>query len=122
MTRLSYWDLHLVFKILKFCIHFDILGSANNYTTWKEYWYFTPLIDDAIYDTWVYFMKIVSDALSILREFVLSIEQNFNLRICILHTNISQFNSDASAKYLSQQPKSFPNGNYNQILILPKTP
>ncbi len=46
-------------------------------------------------------MKIVSDALSILREFVLLIEQNSNLRVCILHTNIGQFNSDVSAKYLS---------------------
>ena len=102
MTRQPHRDPHIPSEIPGFRIHLDVGGSANVYATWKGYWYFALLVDDATRVTWVRFMKKKSDVLSVFRDFVVLLERHYNIRVCILHTDFGEFNSDAAAEYFSR--------------------
>lgn len=101
MTRQPHRDPHIPSEIPGFRIHLDVGGSANVYATWKGYRYFALLVDDATRVTWVRFMKKKSDVLSVFKDFVVLLERHYGIRVCILHTDFGEFNSDAAAEYFS---------------------
>ena len=101
MTRQPHRDTHTPSDIPGYRIHVDVGGSANTYVTWKGYRYFMLLVDDATRVTWVRFMKKKSDVLTAFRDFVVMLERHYNIRVCVIHTDFGEFNSDAAAEYLS---------------------
>lgn len=101
MTRQPHQDQHILSRIAVFYIDLDIKESANVYITWKGYRYFALFVDDTTRITWVYFMKKKSDILSVFKYFIVLLEKYYNIQVCILHTDFSEFNSDMAAKYLS---------------------
>ena len=46
-------------------------------------------------------MKKKSDILNVFRDFVVMLERYYNIKVCVLHTDFGEFNSDAAAKYFS---------------------
>ena len=47
-------------------------------------------------------MKKKSDVLFVFQNLVTLIYRQYGIRICILHTNFSEFNSDLAAKYFEE--------------------
>ncbi len=101
MTRQTHRNAQTPSDILGYYIHVDAGESANAYETWKSYWYFMLLVDDATRATRVRFMKKKSDVLTVFRDFVLMLEKHYNIQVCIINTNFGGFNSDAAAEYFS---------------------
>ncbi len=101
MTRQPYRDSNISSEILGFRIHLDVGRSANVYATWKGNRYFVLLVDDATHVTWVCIMKKKSNLISVFKGFVILIRKHYTIRVCILHTNFGEFNSDATAEYFS---------------------
>ena len=102
MTRQPHRDPHIPSDVPGYRIHADVGESANVYTTWKGYKYFILFVCDATRVTWVRFMKKKSDALPLFRELVVMLERHYNIKVCILHTDFGEFNSDAATKYMNQ--------------------
>ncbi len=46
-------------------------------------------------------MKKKSNVLTVFRDFVVMLERHYNIRVCIIHTDFAEFNSDAAAEYFS---------------------
>lgn len=101
ITRQPHRDAHIPSDILGYCIHVDVRGGANTYVTWKSYWYFMLLVDDTTHITWIRFMKKKSDVLSVFREFVIMLERHYNIRVCVIHIDFGEFNSDVATDYFS---------------------
>ena len=99
ITKQLYCDLHTLSKILGYQIYANVEGSANSYITWKDYQYFVLLVDDVIRVTWVQFMKKKSDIFSVFYDFVMILERQYNIQVCVLHTNFGEFNFDAVLEY-----------------------
>ncbi len=59
------------------------------------------LVNDATRVTWVKFMKKMSDVLTVSRDFVVMLKRHYNIRVCMIHTDFGEFNSDAAAEYFS---------------------
>lgn len=47
-------------------------------------------------------MKKKSDALPLFRDLVVMLERHYKIKVCILHTDFGEFNSDAANNYLNQ--------------------
>ena len=101
MTRQPHRDAYTPSDIPGYQINVDVGGSANAYVTWKSYRYFMLLVDDATQVTWVKLMKKKSDVLTVFCDFAVVLEKHYNIRVCIIHTNFGEFNSDAAAEYFS---------------------
>lgn len=101
MTRQPHFDAHKPSDIPGYRIHVDVGGSANAYVTWKGYRYFILLVDNATRVIRVRFIKKKFDVLMVFRDFVVMLERHYNIRVCIIHTNFGEFNSDAAAEYFS---------------------
>lgn len=101
MTRQSHRDAHTPSDIPGYRIHVDVGGSPNAYVTSKSYRYSMLLVDDATRATWVIFMKKKPEVLTVFRDFLVMLERHYNIRVCIIHTDSDEYNSDAAAEYFS---------------------
>ena len=101
MTRQPHRDAHTPSDIPGYRKNVDVGGSANAYVTWRGHRYFLLLVDDAIRVKWVKFMKKKADVLTVFRDFVVMLERHYNIRVCIIHTDFDEFNSNVAAEYFS---------------------
>ena len=101
MTRQPHHDTHISSNIPGHRIYADVGGSSSTYVTWKSYRYFILLVNNATHVTWFRFMKKKSDILNIFRDFVVMLEEHYNIKVYVLHTDFGEFNVDTSAEYFN---------------------
>ena len=77
-------------------------GGGQTYTTFRGFRYFIIFICEATGYVWVRFMKKKSEARCIFQNLVILIFRQYGIRICILHTDFGEFNSDLVAKYFEE--------------------
>ncbi len=85
-----------------FCLHADVGGGGDTYVTFRRFRYFIFFVCEATGYVWVRFLKKKSEALLAFQNLVTLLEQQFGIRVCILHTDFGEFNSEAAARYFEE--------------------
>uniref|UniRef100_A0A2N9I881 Integrase catalytic domain-containing protein n=1 Tax=Fagus sylvatica TaxID=28930 RepID=A0A2N9I881_FAGSY len=70
-------------------LHVDIWGPYHTATV-EGYRYFLTLVDDCTRTTWIYLMKLKSEARSLLQSFITMIKTQFNCQIKIVRSDNGQ--------------------------------
>lgn len=77
-------------------------GGGQTYTTFRGFRYFILFVCEATGHVWVRLLKKKSDALPTFQDLVTLIYRQHGIRVCILHTDFGEFNSDLAAKYFEE--------------------
>ena len=85
-----------------FRLHADVGGGGDTYATFRGYRYFILFVCEATGYVWVRFLKKKSEALAAFQALVTLLERQYGIRVCILHTDFGEFNSEAASDYFSE--------------------
>ena len=102
MTRQPHRDARPHSSQPGFRLHANVGGGGKTYTTFRGFRYFILFVCEATGHVWVRFLKKKSDALPAFQNLVTLIYRQHGIRVCILHTDFGEFNSDLAAKYFEE--------------------
>lgn len=85
-----------------FRLHADVGGGGDTYATFRGFRYFILFVCEATGYVWVRFLKKKSEALLAFQNLVTLLERQFGIRVCILHADFGEFNSEAAATYFEE--------------------
>lgn len=102
-------------------LHADVGGGGDTYATFRGFRYFILFVCEATGYVWVRFLKNKSEALLAFQNLVTLLERQFGIRVCILHTDFGEFNSEAAATYFEESgiiwESSVPNAQQQNGLV-----
>lgn len=104
-----------------FRLHADVGGGGDTYATFRGFRYFILFVCEATGYVWVRFLKKKSEALLAFQNLVTLLERQFGIRVCILHTDFGEFNSEAATTYFEESgiiwESSVPNAQQQNGLV-----
>ena len=86
----------------RFCLNANVNRGGRTYTTFRGYRYFIFFICKATGYVWVRFLKKKLDALPAFQNLITLIYRQYGNRLCILHTDFGEFDSDLATKYFEE--------------------
>lgn len=69
----------------------------------RGYKYFFSAVCEATNFTFVKFMKKKSEALLVFMDLVTLLDRQYDMKVCMLHTDFGEFNSAAADSYFSRK-------------------
>ncbi len=102
MTRQPYRDVRPHSSQPEFCLHADVGGRGWTYTIIWGYRYFIFFVCEDIGHIRVRFLKKKLDALPDFGNLVALIYRKHGIRVCILHNDFGEFDSDLASKYFEE--------------------
>ena len=84
-------------------IHADIGGGGNTYVSSRGYKYFFLAVCEVTNFAFSKFMKKKSEALPVFIDLAILLERQYDMKVCILHTDFGEFNSAAAEAYFAQK-------------------
>ncbi len=102
MTRQPHREPRSHSTAAEFCLHADVGGEGDTYATFQGFRYFILFVCEATGYVLVRFLKKKSEVLLAFQNLVTLLERQFGIRVCILHTDFGEFNSEAAATYFEE--------------------
>ncbi len=103
MTRQPYRKPRVRTTRSGYCIHVDVGGGADTYSSWGGLKYFFLAVCDAIDFTFVKFMKKRLEALLVFIDLVTLLDRQYDMKVCILHTHFVEFTPAVAESYFPQK-------------------